>query len=50
MTDRKKEWLHYYGLLQTDEAKLSLFGSLKKSKDKVDREALRELVDKWLKE
>ena len=50
MTDRKKEWIHYYGFLQTDEAKLALFAQLKQSKDKSERDALRELVERWVKE
>lgn len=48
--DRVKEALHYFNLLQTDESKCQLFIYLKKQKDKVSREVLEKVIEKWLKE
>lgn len=48
--DKIKEWLHNFSLLQTDEAKCQLFIHLKKQKDKVSREVLEKVIERWLKE
>ena len=48
--DRVREWLHNFSLLQTDEAKCQLFIYLKKQGDKVSREVLKVVIEKWLKE
>jgi len=52
MTDTEKinEALHYFNLLQTDESKCQLFIYLKKQKDKVSREVLKLIMERWLKE
>lgn len=48
--DQVKEWEHYYGLLQSDEARLKLLAHLKKMKTPVANEALGKLTERWLKE
>jgi len=52
MTDTEKinEALHYFNLLQTDESKCHYFIYLKKQKDKVSREVLEKVIERWLKE
>lgn len=47
--DRIKEWQRYYSVLHTDAAKFALFAHLKVG-DRVDREALQQLMQKWLSE
>ena len=43
------EWLHYNKFLLTDESRFSMWSLLKKQNTAASREALRIIIDLWLK-
>lgn len=51
MTDKETiaEWLHYNKFLQTDESRFALWSLLKKQNTNASLEALRKIIDLWLK-
>lgn len=49
MNDKERiaEWLHFYGLLMTNDAKWQLFHHLREDGSPSAREALRQLLKRW---